>query len=454
MKTILVAFLVFALLAQGAEAALQITSFSCNGQTGTVNAENGGTLVCQATVNNPDNAGASLSAATLYPTGSWVEDGSYAGSGFSTSINAGTSTTATFSGIRSTSSGLNAFGSIYLDSVRDTFVADTTINVVDFKSLTASSSASSASSGATVTINANALVGGNLDVAMSISVSGCSLKTGETSSKSLGSLSHNSAGSASWQVTMSTSTCSYTVTATGTKGAVSISTSKSGSIAGSGGGDDGDGGGNGGGSGGSSGGGGGGATTTTTSSTTTTTLAKKEASVSQANETEPAVFRFEDSSMAVTEITLNLLRTVRNATLIVSVAQAPSVQPVDPAKGAVYKYLSVEKKNINDNDIKSVKLRFNVDRSWISSNNLSADSVVLKRFESVRWSDLPTRKTGDTQSQFSYESDSPSLSVFAIVAFKPDIWEIQMQDLLVPIILVVVFVLAFTLWYVRNHHRL
>ncbi|MBI4167439.1 MAG: hypothetical protein HY515_00635, partial [Candidatus Aenigmarchaeota archaeon] len=222
--------LIFILLAPYSNAALQITAFSCDGQIGTVNVANGNTMVCQSTINNPDESTASISSVRLYPSGSWLEDSVYTGSGFSTNVNSGASTTATFSGLRPTSSGLNNFDSILVDSLTDTFVADTTVNVVDFKSLSASTSASSAATSATITVFADALVGGNLDVTLSISVSGCSLKSGETSSKSLGSLSHNSAGSASWQLTMSTSTCSYTITATGTKGAVTITSTKSGSV--------------------------------------------------------------------------------------------------------------------------------------------------------------------------------------------------------------------------------
>ncbi|MBI3412807.1 MAG: PGF-pre-PGF domain-containing protein [Candidatus Aenigmarchaeota archaeon] len=455
---ILIGFLISVLLIPSAQAALQITAFTCNGQTGTVNIENGGTMVCQATVNNPDNSAASISAVTLYPTGSWLEDSTYSASGFSTTVSAGTSTTAAFSGIRPTSSGLNSFSSIFIDSVRDTFVADTTVNVVDFKSLTTSSE-SSATTGSTVTIFANVLIGGNLDVTLSVSLSSCSLKSGETSSKNLGSLSHNAAGSASWQITMGSSTCSYTVTATGTKGAVSISTSKSGSVtnpaASS------DSGSSGSSSSSSSGGSGGATKTTTTTTTTTTTLGKNEATASGGGK-EPITFRFDDSTLSVTEIIVKTLGEVTNAKITASVVSEPAISAGNET-GVVYKYLKIDKENIKDNDISEVTLVFTVENSWLSGNNLDSDLVVLKRLESDVWKDLLTKKIGVDKPAFikwdiyvktGYEAKSPGLSLFAIVAHKTVEKPKTAENIFVSIALVTAFMVIATVLFLRHHHKL
>ncbi|MEK6854437.1 MAG: CARDB domain-containing protein, partial [Nanoarchaeota archaeon] len=128
------AVVVFAALLNlpGAFASLQVTAFSCNGETGTVNVPNNIAFTCSATINNPDDSTASLSSAKLYIDGSWATQ-SYDASGFSTSLATGASSTATFTDVTSTTPGSHKFSYILLDGVSDTFVADTVVNVMDIK---------------------------------------------------------------------------------------------------------------------------------------------------------------------------------------------------------------------------------------------------------------------------------------------------------------------------------
>jgi len=213
------------ILSFNAQAALRVQSgsFSCTGQAGV---KLGDTFSCQATIENPDGDTASITTVTLNINGNWLEQTSYAGSGFSSTVSAnGGTTTATFSGLRSTSSGgENAFSNIRID----TTITGVTVNVIDIQALNTITSVSSANRNAVFTVTAALTAGGSVDA--SLRFSGCTLDTGDAATKSLGSLNHNAQGSASWYVVMGTSSCSYTITGTASKSGASTSETATGTV--------------------------------------------------------------------------------------------------------------------------------------------------------------------------------------------------------------------------------
>ena len=213
------------------EGSLLVTAFSCNDQIGTVVVDNLVSISCQATVNNPDQSTANLNSPVLYPEGNWLESSSYSGSGFETSVSAGASTVVSFTGLTPNVAGLKMFDNINLDGVIDTFVVDTTVNVVDIKTLAISSSLSSGNQNDEFDLQASVTAGGNLDgVTVEADVDNCNLKSGESNSVSIGALNHNNQGSHTWKVLMGNNHCTYTITASGATGSVTTSDSSAGSV--------------------------------------------------------------------------------------------------------------------------------------------------------------------------------------------------------------------------------
>ncbi|MEM7825446.1 MAG: NosD domain-containing protein, partial [Candidatus Aenigmatarchaeota archaeon] len=88
-----------------------------------------------------------------------------------------------------------------------------------------------------------------------------------------------------------------------------------------------------------------------------------------------------------------------------------------PALVNVYRYIRVDKKNIHDENITEVKLRFRVRKSWINSNNIRVDSITLYRF-TYTWEKLNTLKIGEDSEDIYFEASSPGLSYFAIAGEK------------------------------------
>lgn len=175
----------------------------------------------------------------------------------------------------------------------------------------------------------------------------------------------------------------------------------------------------------------------------------------------PLVFKFEDESVPFSEITVSTIGEVSGARIKASIAAEPLVKAVN-GSGTVYKYLKIEKENIHDSNISSVTLVFTVENSWLSDNSLDSDLVVLKRLES-EWKDLPTKKIGpdtpafvkwDIQVRTGYEARSPGLSTFAIVGYQKPQETKTPQDIVVPLVLVIAFMVAATVLFVRHHHKL
>jgi len=223
--TIGIALMLILLLANFASAALQVQSFSCNSQSGTIVVENGGTLTCQATIKNSGSSATNVTSVTLFLDGTWAESTSYTGLGFSSTVSGGATTTATFGNIKPTTPGVHSFSYIRINSVTDTYPSSTSINVIAIKNVALTVPSSNVSAGESFTISASITAGGNLNVVANISLSSCALSSGELVTKNLGAMTDNSVSSASWKITQGSGTCNYNVLVTGSSGAVTVTSS-------------------------------------------------------------------------------------------------------------------------------------------------------------------------------------------------------------------------------------
>jgi len=96
----------------------------------------------------------------------------------------------------------------------------------------------------------------------------------------------------------------------------------------------------------------------------------------------------------------------------------PAVVTHNITGGKVYQYLEIGHDNLNDSNIASSKLRFNVTKSWLAANGYGANDVILQRYSNGTWTKLATTMLGESASDVEYEANSPGLSIFAITAEK------------------------------------
>jgi PGF-pre-PGF domain-containing protein len=84
----------------------------------------------------------------------------------------------------------------------------------------------------------------------------------------------------------------------------------------------------------------------------------------------------------------------------------------------VHSYIDIEHTNVDNSNIEGTKIRFRVGKSWLSTNSVSKDDIILLRHNELNnsWDELPTRSIGSDANYTFYESVSPGLSLFAITA--------------------------------------
>ncbi len=120
-----------------------------------------------------------------------------------------------------------------------------------------------------------------------------------------------------------------------------------------------------------------------------------------------------NSYISVTKIAFALLQAASNAQLTISyVASQPSgtTTPTDKT----YQYFQITKTNIPDVSLNSADIQFKVPKSWITTNNISEDSIALIRWNNGAWNKLETNKVTVSSLEITYLATTPGFSYFAI----------------------------------------
>ncbi len=172
------------------------------------------------------------------------------------------------------------------------------------------------------------------------------------------------------------------------------------------------------------GGGGGGSTVATTTAATTaaTSVATTTVVLPPIEETDSLISILSGNTgnftytkdLAVTEIELTVANTVTNARITVSKQGTIPSNISIAAPGIIFAYLTFIPGNFVTGDISQVKIKFKVDKSWITANNVDAGTITLNKFVDGAWQALQTVKTSEDDGFVYFEAVSSSLSVYAI----------------------------------------
>ncbi len=82
--------------------------------------------------------------------------------------------------------------------------------------------------------------------------------------------------------------------------------------------------------------------------------------------------------------------------------------------GNVFQYIEITHKNLDNSNIKSAKIRFNVTKSWITANNINESSIELNRYNNITWQKLATSRVSESTTDIEYEAVTPGFSLFAV----------------------------------------
>jgi PGF-pre-PGF domain-containing protein len=118
--------------------------------------------------------------------------------------------------------------------------------------------------------------------------------------------------------------------------------------------------------------------------------------------------------MAIRKLSINVLNAVSGVKIrILKLSGLPSTISHD-IDGKVFNYINIEKENIDDEDINKTIIRFAINKTWLSDNNVNSTNISLYRWEDYRWNELPTSNVSQDAFEVYYEATSPGFSVFAI----------------------------------------
>ncbi|MFH0837129.1 MAG: PGF-pre-PGF domain-containing protein, partial [Candidatus Aenigmatarchaeota archaeon] len=83
----------------------------------------------------------------------------------------------------------------------------------------------------------------------------------------------------------------------------------------------------------------------------------------------------------------------------------------------VYKYLSISH-GIAQEKFQTVNLTFDIEKSWIDSNEIDNKQIYVERYESSNWKKYTSIILSENSTHISYQTDVPGLSYFIIGGMK------------------------------------
>jgi PGF-pre-PGF domain-containing protein len=164
-------------------------------------------------------------------------------------------------------------------------------------------------------------------------------------------------------------------------------------------------------------GGGGGGTTTTIIGTTTTTLPPVKENETIASIPSGGTGNFSFETVPITEIDMYVKNNVSNAQITVTKTDTAPATVSITAPGFTYAYLNIVKTNVADADISKVTIKFKIEKSWITNNNIDVGTITLNRYVNGAWVALTT-KLLSSNGYYYFEAESSGLSVFAVSGQK------------------------------------
>lgn len=191
-----------------AAASFQVTQLDCN------EVAVGDTFSCTATVQNTGDSSGTINTFTLIPNeDNWLEQSSYVQSGGS--FTAGESKEITFTGLKAVKGGPSqGFSEIRMDDVSDTsdYVTSVQLNIIDVSvSITNSDTNVARGSSFITTVEITAVGNINSNTTFSIDSGGCTIEDQEASVTD-DSMTHGGKLSNTWNVTMGSGNCKFTIT--------------------------------------------------------------------------------------------------------------------------------------------------------------------------------------------------------------------------------------------------
>jgi PGF-pre-PGF domain-containing protein len=135
-------------------------------------------------------------------------------------------------------------------------------------------------------------------------------------------------------------------------------------------------------------------------------------SIAASNMANVSITKTED--VAFRQINISVANSVNNIKIAITKLAGSPASVSHTIDGNVYHYISIDKTNFTDTDINKVFIKFAVNKTWSTDNDLSTSNVSLYRWENNKWNELVTTYLSEDASEAFYQAESSGLSYFLI----------------------------------------
>jgi len=118
--------------------------------------------------------------------------------------------------------------------------------------------------------------------------------------------------------------------------------------------------------------------------------------------------------VAFRQINISVANSVNNIKIVITKLLGLPASVTHEISGKVYHYIEISKTNITDSDVKKINIKFAVNKTWLTNNNVDASNITLYRWANNKWNELTTTFLGQDSSEALYQSESPGMSYFLI----------------------------------------
>jgi PGF-pre-PGF domain-containing protein len=132
----------------------------------------------------------------------------------------------------------------------------------------------------------------------------------------------------------------------------------------------------------------------------------------------PVTYTYKIPELGIYEIAVTGKENENNIALRVEVLKGTSKLVTISAPGIVYKNVNIQ---AGSKQIKEFLIKFKVENSWITDNNLAGSDVRMVKWDGGKWMQIETSEKSKDNTYTFYEVKTDALFVFAITGLKNEV---------------------------------
>jgi PGF-pre-PGF domain-containing protein len=152
---------------------------------------------------------------------------------------------------------------------------------------------------------------------------------------------------------------------------------------------------------------------------------------------------FGDTDTGIDSIEITAADDLYGATITVERLMEKPADVTEPTTTNVYAYLNIES-TAPEGSIGSLTIKFKVEQTWLTENNIDRNNVVLMRYHNNAWEQLDTTMLNEDITYVYYQATTTGMSTFAIAVSEPIVKPsgLQMPLLFIAIVIIVLAIIA------------